>query len=111
MTAGTSTRGVTPARPRMVHRLVALQGSDLRVVPPVNSKGMTPHAHEVRAVDALEAFCESTAYAQERRPFAAQSRDEPAPYSCPAKITSGLPLLMGHGRLEDRGLLPSGPSV
>ena len=38
-----------------------------------------------------------------RVPFAAQSRDEPVPYSLPAKITSGTPSCpVAHRRVVDR---------
>ena len=44
-------------------------------------------------MDALEAFRDHRAHAEEARALAAQSRDEPAPYSAPAITTSGTPSL------------------
>ena len=45
-----------------------------------------------------------------RVPFAAQSRDEPLPYSAPANTTSGtLLLLVLHRGIVDRHLLAVGP--
>jgi hypothetical protein len=42
-------------------------------------------------------------------PFAAQSREEPVPYSLPAKTTSGTPSgLVAHRRVVDRHLLADG---
>ena len=51
--------------------------------------------------------CAITARTPSRRvPLAAQSRDEPVPYSLPAKMTSGVPgLLIGHGGVVDRHCL------
>ncbi len=42
-------------------------------------------------MDALVALGEDGAHAEELRPFAAQSRDEPEPYSLPAMTKSGTP--------------------
>ena len=45
-----------------------------------------------------------------RVPLAAQSRDEPLPYSAPANTTSGTPLrLVLHRGVVDRHLLAVGP--
>ena len=49
------------------------------------------HTHEVAPMDPLEALGEDHAHAEQARPFAAQSRDEPAPYSWPARISNGTP--------------------
>jgi hypothetical protein len=49
------------------------------------------HADEVRAVDALEASAITALTPSSIVPLAAQSRDEPVPYSLPARITSGVP--------------------
>jgi len=42
-------------------------------------------------VNALETFGDYCAHAQQQHAFAAQSRDEPEPYSFPAMISSGTP--------------------
>jgi hypothetical protein len=42
-------------------------------------------------MDALVALGDRRAHAEEQRPFAAQSRDEPEPYSFPAITISGCP--------------------
>ena len=49
------------------------------------------HADEVGAVDALEALDDDRLDAEQHVPLAAQSREEPVPYSLPAKTTSGTP--------------------
>jgi len=49
------------------------------------------HAHEVGAVDALEALGDHGLHPSSSVPLAAQSRDDPVPYSLPATITSGTP--------------------
>ena len=42
-------------------------------------------------MNALEALGDDRANAKNMVPFAAQSRDEPVPYSVPAMMTSGTP--------------------
>jgi hypothetical protein len=49
------------------------------------------HAHQVGAVDALERLGDHRRTPSSIVPLAAQSRDEPVPYSLPAMITSGVP--------------------
>ncbi|MCY1302793.1 hypothetical protein D9M70_524740 [compost metagenome] len=68
-----------------------LRPSDSQVVPSSKTKGMTPMPTRferwIRSKD-----CATTALTPSRLvPFAAQSRDEPLPYSTPAKMTSGTP--------------------
>ena len=46
---------------------------------------------QVGAVDALVALAITARTPSRRGPFAAQSRDEPEPYSLPAITTSGTP--------------------
>ena len=41
-------------------------------------------------------------------PVRTGARDEPVPYSLPAKMTSGVPALILHRRVVDRHLAPSG---
>ena len=48
------------------------------------------HADQVRAVDPLEALGDHRPDAQELVPLAAQSREEPEPYSLPASTISGM---------------------
>jgi hypothetical protein len=56
------------------------------------SQGQDAHADEVAAVDALEALRRRRAFTPSRLvPLAAQSREEPVPYSWPAKTISGMP--------------------
>ena len=50
----------------------------------------------LRAVDALEALRDDRAHAEQRVPFAAQSRELPVPYSWPARTTSGTPLGLAY---------------
>ena len=53
------------------------------------------HADQIAAVDALEALARSTALTPSSCvPLAAQSRDEPVPYSSPANTTVGMPSSM-----------------
>ncbi len=54
-------------------------------------EGEDAHPDEVRAVNALEAFDEDGLDAEELVPLAAQSRDEPVPYSLPPIMMSGVP--------------------
>jgi hypothetical protein len=42
-------------------------------------------------VDALEALGDDGLHAEQAVPLAAQSRDEPEPYSLPPRTTSGMP--------------------
>ncbi|EKD60673.1 MAG: hypothetical protein ACD_54C00619G0001 [uncultured bacterium] len=81
----------SPSRPSMLTTSSPFRPSDLRVSPPVNSNGITPMPTRlerwIRSNDsAITALTPNRAV-----PFAAQSRDEPAPYSMPPKITSGVP--------------------
>ena len=60
-------------------------------------------------MDALEALRDDGAHAEKRVPFAAQSREEPVPYSLPAKITSGTrSRAIAHRRVVDRHLIAGG---
>ena len=76
--------------------------SDWRVSPFVNSNGRTPMPTRfdrwIRSNDSA-----ITARTPRRIvPLAAQSRDEPVPYSLPAMMTSGVPcLLVRHRRVVD----------
>ena len=64
------------------------------------------HADEVRAVDALEALAITARTPRSLVPLAAQSRDEPVPYSRPANTTKGTLLrLITHGGVIDRETL------
>ena len=57
-------------------------------------------------MDPLVALGDHRAHAEQLGPFAAQSRDEPEPYSLPAMTISGVPLLLvPDGRVVDRHLL------
>ena len=60
-------------------------------VPSSKTKRQDAHADEVGAVDALEGLRDHGPHAEQPVPLAAQSRDEPVPYSLPAKMTSGTP--------------------
>ena len=68
-----------------------LRPSDCQDVLVLEDQRHDAHADEVRAVDALEALGDHGADAEQLVPLAAQSRDEPVPYSLPAKTTSGAP--------------------
>jgi hypothetical protein len=61
------------------------------VLPPPQLQRQDAHADQVGAVDALEALGDDGADAEQLRPLAAQSREEPEPYSLPARTTSGTP--------------------
>jgi hypothetical protein len=51
---------------------------------------MIAHTHQIGSVDALEAFGHHGFDTEKARvPFAAQSRDDPVPYSLPAMIDQG----------------------
>jgi beta-hydroxylase len=75
------------------HRTPAEQSADDPHQPLGQRELQRQHAHadEVRAVDALEASAITAFTPSSIVPLAAQSRDEPVPYSLPAKITSGVP--------------------
>ena len=78
--------------PVIVDRLVALEAKRLPVRAILEHERHDAHADQVRAVDALERLGDHGACTPSRLvPFAAQSRDEPLPYSTPAKTTSGTP--------------------
>jgi len=49
------------------------------------------HAKQIAAMNALIAFRDHRAHAQQQRALAAQSRDEPDPYSLPPSTTRGTP--------------------
>jgi hypothetical protein len=64
---------------------------------------------EVVAMDALEAPRDHGLDAEELRALGAQSRDEPEPYSSPAKTTVGVPLRdISHGGVVDEHLVAGG---
>jgi hypothetical protein len=87
----------------------SVQRSGLGALPTVSdSKSLElerqhAHADQVGAVDALVALGDDRLHCRAGiGPFAAQSRDEPEPYSLPAMTTSGVPsLLVALGRVED----------
>jgi hypothetical protein len=71
-----------------------------------NCERQHAHADQVRAVDALEALGDDAFTPSSIVPLAAQSREEPVPYSSPARTTSGTLLgLVAHRRVVDRQLL------
>ena len=49
------------------------------------------HADQVAAMNAFKALRDHGFHASRRVPFAAQSRELPVPYSCPANTISGTP--------------------
>ena len=69
--------------PRQAQRLPGLAGRQFQ--------GQNAHAHQVAAMDPLEARGDHRADAQQKVPLAAQSRLLPVPYSVPASTTSGTP--------------------
>ena len=74
-----------------VERLLAGQPQARAVLARQELQRQHAHAHQVGAVDALEALRDHRRTPSSSTPFAAQSRDEPEPYSLPARITSGTP--------------------
>ena len=85
--------------------LVPAQAKGLAAVPVCEFKRNHAHAHKVGAVDTLEAFAITALTPRSAVPLAAQSREEPAPYCSPPKITKRRACgLMRHGRVIDRGL-------
>ena len=91
----------TPSRPRTVtcgrrrleaqdrELLAAAESERLAALPGRELQRQNAHHQQVRAVDALVALGEHGADAQKRGPLAAQSREEPEPYSLPASTISG----------------------
>ncbi|MNV84532.1 hypothetical protein D3C71_1784110 [compost metagenome] len=82
---------ISPSSPSMVTVSSPLRLSEAQVVPSSKTKGTTPiptrFERWIRSKD-----CAMTALTPRRLvPLAAQSRDEPLPYSTPAKMTSGTP--------------------
>ncbi len=74
------------------HRFFAGQTQCFAAVAAGELEWNNAHANKVGAVDTLKAFCDHGFDAQAGLcPLAAQSREEPAPYCSPAKITSGVP--------------------
>jgi hypothetical protein len=84
------------ARPQLldaedVHRLVAAQAQRLPGFAGRNTSGSTPMPTRFERWMRSK-LSTTTAFTPSRKvPFAAQSRDEPMPYSLPPKITSGVP--------------------
>ena len=72
-------------------RLLAGQAQGLGGLPLRELQREDAHADEVRAVDPLVGLRDDGPDAQQRRPLAAQSREDPEPYSLPASTTSGVP--------------------
>ncbi len=78
--------------PMMSKRLGAVELQGLAAHAVLELQRQHAHADEVRAVDALEALDDHRLDARAASvPLAAQSRDEPVPYSLPPKMTSGTP--------------------
>ena len=79
--------------PEIANVSLPIRPSDFAVSPSLNCSGRTPIPIK------LERWIRSKLSAMTARtprsavPFAAQSREEPDPYSLPAKITSGMPAL------------------
>ena len=76
---------------RQVERLLARRPSDSTCLAVRELQRQHAHPDQVRAVDALVGLGDHEAHAEQRGPLAAQSRDEPEPYSLPASTHSGAP--------------------
>ncbi len=88
MSASTVWRGFSLRDPER-HRFRAIETQRLPARALFEHEGNDAHADQVRAVDALIALA-MTAFTPNRFvPLAAQSREEPLPYSTPANTTSG----------------------
>ena len=74
-----------------IEKLAAVERKRLAVHAARELQRQHAHADEIGAMDALERFGDHRAHAEQRAPLAAQSREEPAPYSAPATMTSGTP--------------------
>jgi len=75
----------------MVTTSSPVRPSVLRLSPPVNSNGMTPMPIRFERWIRSKLSAITPLTPSRLVPLAAQSRDEPAPYSIPPKITSGMP--------------------
>ena len=76
---------------REVEALLARQPERLGRLAVRELERQDAHADQVRAVDPLVRLGQHEAHAEQARPLAAQSRDEPEPYSLPAITHSGVP--------------------
>jgi hypothetical protein len=99
----------SPSSPRSVTVSSPFSPSDCQEGAVLEDERHHSHADEVRAVDALEALGDHGADAEQVVPFAAQSRDEPVPYSLPGEDHERhAVLLVAHGGVVDRHLLAVG---
>ena len=80
-----------------------LMPSDCHDVPSSKTSGRTPMPTRLERWMRSKLWAMTARTPRRRVPLAAQSRDEPVPYSLPAKMTSGTPsACVAHGGVVDR---------